>query len=97
MLPSLSFNKQITMTTLIFSLVLQFTFRDMVYHIPKRDWSQFETVHEGFITSLSMFLQLGTGLRYGLHTYIPLTLYPRRGSRDISDITLRRRRFTKII
>jgi hypothetical protein len=31
------------------------------------------------------------------NTYIPLTLYPRRGSRGISDITLRCPRFTKII
>jgi hypothetical protein len=30
-----------------------------------------------------------------LHTYIPLKLYPCRGSRDISDIPLRRPRFTK--
>jgi hypothetical protein len=32
-----------------------------------------------------------------LHTYIPLTLYPRRGSRGISDILPRCPRFTKII
>jgi hypothetical protein len=31
-----------------------------------------------------------------IHTYIPLTLYPRRGSRDISDSAPRRPRFTKI-
>jgi hypothetical protein len=31
-----------------------------------------------------------------IHTYIPLTLYPRRGSRGISDIPLRHPRFTKI-
>jgi hypothetical protein len=30
------------------------------------------------------------------YTYIPLTLYPRRGSRGISDIPPRRPRFTKI-
>jgi hypothetical protein len=30
-------------------------------------------------------------------TYIPLTLYPRRDSRSISDIPPRRPRFTKII
>jgi hypothetical protein len=30
------------------------------------------------------------------YTYIPLTLYPRRGSRGISDIPLRHPRFTKI-
>jgi hypothetical protein len=32
-----------------------------------------------------------------VHTYIPLALYPRRGSRGISDIPLRPPRFTKII
>jgi hypothetical protein len=32
---------------------------------------------------------------YILHTNIPLTLYPRRGSRGISDIPPRRPRFTK--
>jgi hypothetical protein len=31
-----------------------------------------------------------------IHTYIPLTLYPRRGSRGISDIPPRHPRFTKI-
>jgi hypothetical protein len=31
-----------------------------------------------------------------IHTYIPLTLYPRRGSRDISDILPRHPHFTKI-
>jgi hypothetical protein len=31
-----------------------------------------------------------------LHTYIPLTLYPRRGSRGISDIPLRHPPFIKI-
>jgi hypothetical protein len=31
-----------------------------------------------------------------IHTYIPLTLYPRRGSRGISDIPPRPPRFTKI-
>jgi hypothetical protein len=31
-----------------------------------------------------------------IHTYLPLTLYPRRGSRGISDIPLRHPRFTKI-
>jgi hypothetical protein len=30
-------------------------------------------------------------------SFIPLTLYPRRGSRGISDIPLKRPRFTKII
>jgi hypothetical protein len=30
-----------------------------------------------------------------IHTYISLTLYPRRGSRGISDIPPRRPRFTK--
>jgi hypothetical protein len=34
---------------------------------------------------------------YYVHTYIPLTLYPRRGSRSISDIPPRHPRFTKII
>jgi hypothetical protein len=32
-----------------------------------------------------------------IHTYMPLTLYPLRGSRGISDIPSRRPRFTKII
>jgi hypothetical protein len=32
----------------------------------------------------------------GLGSYIPLTLYPRGGSRDISDIPPRRPRFTEI-
>jgi hypothetical protein len=32
-----------------------------------------------------------------IYTYIPLTLYLRRGSRDMSDILPRRLRFTKII
>jgi hypothetical protein len=32
-----------------------------------------------------------------VHTYIPLTLYPRRGSRGISDILPRHPRFTKFI
>jgi hypothetical protein len=31
-----------------------------------------------------------------IHTYIPLKLYPRRGSRGISDIPLRHPRFTKM-
>jgi hypothetical protein len=31
-----------------------------------------------------------------LYTNIPLTLYPRRGSRDISDISPRRPHFTKM-
>jgi hypothetical protein len=31
-----------------------------------------------------------------IHTYLPLTLYPRRGSRGISDIAPRSPRFTKI-
>jgi hypothetical protein len=31
-----------------------------------------------------------------IHTHIPLTLYPRRGSRGISDIPPRLPRFTKI-
>jgi hypothetical protein len=31
------------------------------------------------------------------HTYIPLTLYPRRGSRSVADIPSKRARFTKII
>jgi hypothetical protein len=31
-----------------------------------------------------------------IHTYMPLTLYPRRGSRDISNIPPRHPRFTKI-
>jgi hypothetical protein len=31
-----------------------------------------------------------------IHTYIPLTLYPRRGSRGISNIPPRHPRFTKI-
>jgi hypothetical protein len=31
-----------------------------------------------------------------IHTFIPLTLYPRRGSRGISDIAPRRPSFTKI-
>jgi hypothetical protein len=31
-----------------------------------------------------------------VHTYIPLTLYPRRGSRGISNIPPRHPRFTKI-
>jgi hypothetical protein len=30
-----------------------------------------------------------------IHTYIPLTLYPRRGSRSIPDIPPRHARFTK--
>jgi hypothetical protein len=33
---------------------------------------------------------------FKLHTYIPLTLYPQRGSRGISDISPRLPRFTKI-
>jgi hypothetical protein len=33
---------------------------------------------------------------YYVYTYIPLTLYPRRGSRGISDIPPRHPRFTKI-
>jgi hypothetical protein len=31
------------------------------------------------------------------HSFIPLTLYPRRGSRGISDIPLKRPLYTKII
>jgi hypothetical protein len=31
-----------------------------------------------------------------IHTYIPLTLDPRSGSRGVSDIPLRRPRFTKM-
>jgi hypothetical protein len=36
-------------------------------------------------------------LQKNFYTYIPLTLYPRRGSKGISDIPPRRPRFTKII
>jgi hypothetical protein len=42
----------------------------------------------------STTFQSKLGCRYAiLHTYIPLTLYPRRGSRSISDIPPRYLRF----
>jgi hypothetical protein len=42
-------------------------------------------------------LKKRVGFDLSLHTYIPLTLYPRRASRGISDNPPRRPRFTKII
>jgi hypothetical protein len=43
-----------------------------------------------------IFLRFETRRILAIHTYIPLTLYPLRGSRGISDIPPRHPRFTKI-
>jgi hypothetical protein len=47
--------------------------------------------------SQKSFFSLQLYIHTLIHTYIPLPLYPRRGSRGILDIPLRRPRFTKVI
>jgi hypothetical protein len=48
---------------------------------------------DGFLVSLRLALHW---IDSDIHTYIPLTLYPRRGSSGISDILPKCLRFTKI-
>jgi hypothetical protein len=79
-----------------FSSLPDYLFSDL---IPQRN-PEHSSFHSSLgYTKLSKFVKLIFNIIYctikiRLHTYIPLTLYSRRGSRGISDIPTR---FTKII
>jgi hypothetical protein len=52
--------------------------------------------YEKYCKHLNAYIKLKWSYEEHIHTYIPLTLYPRRGSRGISNIPPRYPHFTKI-
>jgi hypothetical protein len=64
----------------------------------RRQYKAIENEDE-YLTGNVNFKKLSNSINtnyYYTNTYIPLTLYPRRGSRSILDIPPRNPRFTKI-
>jgi hypothetical protein len=83
--------------TWIVARVLEVLLRDVIDGCVNNKLTQIRSGPALYSYTDLIYVQLQRAMQFIINfTYIPLTLYPRRGRRGISDIPPRRLRFTKI-